>query len=121
MLDETYTFDETCRITIPEGLPETKTALKQVEFTVASVRASGGHLIKILHDESLGASRTRLRAEIRRLLRVMRKEGRIVLMIPGEDFAMTDTATRYLVDKCPQVELDTDMDKKNDNITLIYI
>lgn len=121
MLDETYTFDETCRIAIPVGLPETKTALKQVEFTVASVRACGGHLVKIVHDESLGASRARLRAEIRRLLRVMRKEGRVVLMIPGEDFSMTDTSTRYLVDKCPQVELDPHMDKKNENITVVYL
>lgn len=120
MLDETYTFDEICHITIPDGLPETKTALKQVEFTVASVRALGGHLIKFVHDESLGTSRVRLRGEIRRLLRVMRREGRIQLMIPGEDFSMADTATRYLADKCPQVELDMDIDKKNENITVIY-
>ena len=121
MLDETYTFDQICKIHIPEGLPETKTALKQVEFTVASVRALGGRLIKFVHDSSLGSSQVRLRGEIRRLLRVMRKEGRIQLMIPGEDFSMSDIATRYLVDKCPQVELDLDIEKKNENITVVYL
>lgn len=121
MLDETYTFDEICHIVIPAGLPETKTALKLVEFTVASVRSLGGRLIKFVHDESLGKSRVRLRGEIRRLLRVMRKEGRLQLMIPGESFSMSDVATRYLVDKCPQVELDIDMDKKNESITVVYL
>lgn len=118
--DDTYIFDETYRIVIPEGLPETKTALKQVEFELASVRALGGHLIKFVHDDSLGHSKERLRAEIRRLLRVFKKEGRIVLMIRGEDFSMSDSVTRYLADKCPRVELDGDMDKKNGDITVVY-
>ena len=121
MLDETYTFDEICHIEIPEGLPETKTALNQVEYAVASVRALGGKLVKFVHDETLGSSEGRLCAEIRRLLRVMQKEGRIRLMIPGEKFSMLDTATRYLADKCPQVELDRDMDKKNKSITIVYL
>ena len=118
--DETYTFDETCRIEIPEGFPGTKTALKQVEFSLASLRARGGHLMKFVHDESLGGAQTRLRNEIRRFLRVYKKEERIILMIRGEDFGMADPMTRYLVDKCPQVELDWDMDKGNANITVVY-
>lgn len=118
--DETYTFDETYRIEIPEGLPGTKTALKQVEFSLASLRARGGHLMKFVHDEALGSAQARLRNEIRRFLRVYKKEERIILMIRGEDFGMTDPMTRYLVDKCPQVELDRDMDKGNANITVVY-
>ncbi len=118
--DETYTFDETYRVEIPEGLPGTKTALKQVEFSLASLRARGGHLMKIVHDETLGAAQTRLRNEIRRFLRAYKKEERIILMIRGEDFGMGDPMTRYLVDKCPQVELDPDMDKGNADITVIY-
>lgn len=119
--DLTYTFDEIYKIEIPEGLPEAKTALTQVEFELASVRARGGHLIKFVHDESLGRSVARLRGEIRRLLRACKKEGRIVLMIPGEKFSMSDGITRYLADKCPQVELDVDMDKKNEYITVVYL
>jgi hypothetical protein len=118
--DLTYTFDAICKIEVPEGLPETKTALTQVEFELASVRARGGHLIKFIHDESLGKSVVRLRGEIRRLLRVCKKEGRIILMIPGEKFSMSDGITRYLADKRPQVELDVDMDKKNEYITVVY-
>lgn len=119
-MDQTYTFDEVIRVEVPEGLPGTKTALKQVEFALASVRARGGHLVKIVHDESLGAARVRLRSEIRRMLRVYKKEDRITLMIPGEEFSMTDNLTRYLADRSPQVELDPDMEKGNENITLVY-
>jgi len=119
--DDTYTYDEIFPLEITEGLPEAKTALKQVEFELASMRARGGHLMKIVHDGRLGSSRERLRAEVRRQLRVFRKEGRIVLMIPGESFSMTDNATRYLVDRCPQVELDRDIDKKNGDFTLVYL
>lgn len=119
-MDDTYTFDEIYKIEIPEGLPEAKTALTQVEFVLASVRARGGHLIKFVHDESLGRSLPRLRGEIRRLLRACKKEGRVTVMIPGERFSMADSMTRYLIDKCPQVELDADMDKQNEHITVVY-
>ena len=120
-MDETYTFDETVRIVIPEGLPGTKTALKQLEFALASIRARGGRLVKIIHDETLGAAQVRLRGELRRFLRVYKKEGRILLMIRGEDFSCSDTLTRYLIDKYPQVELDADMDKGNSNITVVCL
>ena len=114
-------FDEVIRVEVPEGLPGTKTALKQVEFALASVRARGGHLIKLIHDEGLGDARVRLRNEIRRLLRVYKKEDRIFLMIRGEDFSMSDSPTRYLADRLPQIELDTDMEKGNENITIVYL
>ena len=117
---DTYTFDEVYKIVIAEGFPTTKCALKQVEFTLARVRADGGHLIKFIHDKDLGPGRDRLRGEVRRLLRAERKTGRIILMIRGEDFSMSDTATRYLADKCPQVQLDPDMDRGNENITVVY-
>ncbi len=118
--NDTYTFDEIYKIVIPEGFPTSKTALKQVEFVLAEVRAEGGHLLKLIHDEDLGSARDRLRTEIRRLLRVAMKEGRVQLMIPGESFSMSDTATRYLADRCPQVQLDPDMDRGNENITVVY-
>lgn len=119
--DETYTFDETIRIEIPEGLPGTKTALKQLEFALASIRARGGRLVKVVHDEALGSAQVRLRGELRRFLRVYKKEGRILLMIRGEDFLSSDPLTRYLVDKYPQLELDADMDKGNSNITVVCL
>ena len=119
-MDQTYTFDEICKIEILPGLPETKTVLTQVEFVLASVRARGGHLIKFIHDDSLGKSVIRLRGEIRRLLRACKKEGRVVLVIPGEKFSFSDNVTRYLIDKCPQVELDPDLDRQNANITVVY-
>ena len=120
-MDDTYTFDETIRIEIPEGLPGTKTALKQLEFALASIRARGGRLIKVVHDEGLGSAQVRLRGELRRFLRVYKKEGRILLMIRGEDFSSSDPVTRYLVDKHPRVELDVDMDKGNGNITVVCL
>ncbi len=120
-LQDTYTFDEICRLERIEGLPEAKTVLTQVEFTLASVRARGGRLIKFIHDEQMGHSLARLRGEVRRLLRSCQKEGRVVLMIPGEKFSMSDAMTRYLVDKCPKVELDVDMDQRNEYITVVYL
>ena len=54
-------------------------------------------------------------------MRVYKKEGRILLMIRGEDFSNSDPITRYLIDKHPQVELDLDMDKGNSNITVVCL
>ena len=115
-----YTFDQVYTITLAEGQPEAKSVLTQVEFVLASLRARGGHLLKLVHDESLGRSLVRLRGEVRRLLRAAKKEGRVLLMIPGEKFSAADDMTRYLIEKRPGVELDEDMDKKNDHITVVY-
>ncbi len=119
-MNRDYIFDEIYRTKVPDGMPSTKTVLKQVEFVLADVRARGGHLVKLIHDSSLGISQARLTEEIRRFLRAYKKEGRIVLMIPGKNLKMTDTMTRYLVEKCPQIELDADMEQGNDTITVVF-
>lgn len=119
--NDTYTFDEIYTIEPIEGISEVKSALKQVEFTVASVRARGGHLIKFVHDGTLGRAQDRVRMEVRRFLRAQKKEKHILLMISGEEFSMTDDATRYLADKCPRVELDPDLDRRNGDITIVYL
>lgn len=119
--NDTYTFDEIYTIEPIEGISEVKSALKQVEFTVASVRARGGHLIKFVHDGTLGRAQDRVRMEVRRFLRAQKKEKHILLMISGEEFSMTDDATRYLSDKCPRVELDPDLDRRNGDITIVYL
>lgn len=118
--DDLYIYDTVLSVEITDGLPEAKTALKQVAFELASTRARGGHLIKVIHDERLGTSRDRLRAEIRRMLRAMKKEGKIILLVCGEKFSATDSTTCYLIDKCPQIEKDGDMGKQNENMTIVY-
>ena len=85
------------------------------------MRARGGHLIKFVHDGTLGRAQDRVRMEVRRFLRAQKKEKHILLMISGEEFSMTDDATRYLADKCPRVELDPDLDRRNGDITIVYL
>ncbi len=112
--------DEIVNIEVHAGVSETKTALKQLEFALASIRVRGGHLVKVVHDETLGASRVRIRSEIRRSLRAMKKEGRIILFVNGEDLSLQDSVSCYLVDRRPGVTRDPDWAQGNENITLVY-
>lgn len=91
-----------------------RTAERQIAFTVASVRAVGGHLLKIRHETAQGAG-------IRHYLRARRQEGMIVFYIPGEELGTADPISVYLGEKYPAVTDDADWGAGNPGVTVVCI
>lgn len=87
----------------------------EIEFAVASLRARGGTLMKILHGGK------QFRQDVRKCLRSLQKTGRISVFIPGERFDREDIESQYLLNKFPSVGTDPDLDAANDNISVICL
>ena len=97
------------QVNLELGAPELKSVKKQVAYTIASVRARGGHIIKLWHGSGETESGGRLKEPVRALLRKYKRERMISFFILGEDFSEENEESRYLIEKYPDI-LDEDED-----------
>ncbi len=88
-----------------------KNALYDVAFAVASARACGISLLKLVHGEG------KLREPCRRLARSYRAEGRIVCLVYGEHIGSDDTSVQYLLDKAPAFL----NEKRDSGVAYLYV
>ena len=108
-------------INLELGSPDRLSALKQLEFFIASTRASKGRVIKIIHGYGSGGKGGRIRGSVRRLLKEYKDAGRLTLYIKGEDFSIYDPSTRYLIEKFPETSKDPDLNNVNQGITYVLL
>ena len=108
-------------INLEIGRPDVIQALRQLEFFIANVRVQNEKVIKIIHGYGSTGRGGSIRGGVRRLMREYKADGRITLLIKGEDFSIFDPSTRYLIEKSPDVSDDKDLNRSNNGITYIML
>lgn len=108
-------------INLEIGSPTAISALKQLEFFIASTRVSKGRVIKIIHGYGSTGKGGKIRSAVRKMLKEYKSDDRLTLFIKGEDFSIFDPSTRYLIEKFPETSKDPDLDKQNQGITYVLL
>ncbi len=108
-------------INLEIGKPDVLLALRQLEFFIANVRVQNEKVIKIIHGYGSTGRGGSIRGGVRRLLKDYQSDGRITLLIKGEDFSIFDSSTMYLIEKFPDVSKDKDLNNSNQGITYIML
>ena len=101
--------------------PDANSAIKQLEFFIASTRVSKGRVIKIIHGYGSSGKGGKIRSACRKLLKEYKAQGRVTLFIKGEDFSIFDVSTRYLIEKFPETSNDPDLGNANAGITYVLL
>ena len=108
-------------INLELGSPDALSALKQLEFFIASTRVSKGRVIKIIHGYGSSGKGGKIRSAVRRMLKEYKDTDRLTLLIKGENFSIFDASTRYLIEKFPETAKDPDLNNSNAGITYIML
>jgi hypothetical protein len=102
--------------------PEPKSAVKYLEFVIASVRARNGRIIKVWHGNDETESHGRIKEAIRAALRRMKRQGKIDFFICSENYNEEDEASRYMIEKYPLArEKDADWGHGMDTYVMICL
>ncbi|MBQ2863658.1 MAG: Smr/MutS family protein [Clostridia bacterium] len=108
-------------INLEIGSPSVDSALRQLEYFIASTRVSKGRVIKIIHGYGSTGKGGKIRASVRRMLKEYKQTDRLTLFIKGEDFSIFDASTRYLIEKFPETASDEDLNVSNAGITYVLL
>lgn len=83
------------------GYPTPKSAVKYLDFVIASVRARNGKIIKAWHGNEETESHGTIKEPVRAFLRKLKRQGKINFFICSENYNEEDEASRYLIDRYP--------------------
>ena len=108
-------------INLETGSPTALSALKQLEFFIASTRVSKGRVIKIIHGYGSSGKGGKIRTAVRKMLKEYKETDRLTLFIKGENFSIFDASTRYLIEKFPETANDPDLNNANQGITYVLL
>jgi hypothetical protein len=108
-------------IRLKDGAPTVEDARRRLLAEFESARASGTKVLKVVHGWGSSGEGGVLGPAIRRSLRLRVKEGRALLVVPGERFSADTVEGRDLLQRHPQLRRDPDCNRANPGITLVVL
>lgn len=108
-------------VNIKAGLPGVEEARRLLAGEMARARAAGASAMKIIHGYGSTGQGGTLREAIRRSLRKRKKEGAIRAFAVGEKWDLFDPAAREILEACPELARDPDLNRYNEGITIVLL
>ncbi len=102
-MDEVRNMEELWEIDLTEDFRDNKSAVKRMQYEIATARANGIPVVKIYHGTPGEGDMGKLRKAVRTLLKRYKRENRIRFFLEGENVDDMDAVTGYLMDKYPYV------------------
>jgi hypothetical protein len=108
-------------VSIKAGMPRVDEARRKLKAEIGRAKNSGVIALKVIHGYGSSGAGGSLKHAIRRSLRKRVKEGQIKSFVGGEDWDIFDTATRQILDECPELSKDRDLKGYNEGITIVLL
>ncbi len=106
---------------IKEGFPTVAEARQRLAAALDKARSVGATTVKVVHGYGSTGVGGALREALRRSLAKRKKEGRIRAFVAGEKWDLFDPAAREILDACPDLARDPDLNRYNEGITIVLL
>lgn len=108
-------------INIENGMPTVDEARQRLATELQKAKREGISSLKIIHGYGSTGVGGKLRVALRKSLTLRVREGLIKAFVPGEDWSVFDESTRLILNLCPELERDRDLQNGNPGITIILL
>lgn len=108
-------------VRIKEGMPTVEQARLRLGTEIDVARAHGVRVLKLIHGYGSSGRGGRLRGALRSSLEELAGRGMVRRFVPGEQWSIFDEASRALLESCPELRRDRDLEHGNAGITLVQL
>lgn len=108
-------------LTIKKGMPSVQEARVLLNAEIEKARTSGVLVLKLIHGYGSSGFGGSLRGALRSSLRKRQKEGKIRSFVTGEQWAASEEAAWPLLEECPELRRDADLNRYNEGITFVLL
>jgi hypothetical protein len=103
------------------GSPTVEEARARLNGAIEKAKRSGVVVLKVIHGYGSSGVGGALKDAIRNSLRKRRKEGAIRAFVSGEKWSVFEEAARQMMDECPELARDPDLNGYNEGITFVLL
>lgn len=101
--------------------PSVQEGRQRLLAALDKARAGGAPAVKVIHGYGSSGLGGALREALRRSLGKRKKEGRIRAFVAGEKWDLFDPAARAVLEACPDLARDRDLNRYNEGITIVLL
>jgi hypothetical protein len=108
-------------LTVKAGLPTAQEARARLNAEIDKAKRSGVVAMKVIHGYGSSGTGGTLKEAIRRSLQKRRKEGKIRAFVIGEKWTVFDEVARAILEECPELSNDRDLNGYNEGVTFVLL
>lgn len=109
------------QVNLKQGMPTIEQARARLVQELDAAKRRGDVALKVVHGYGSSGVGGRLKDAIRSSLRRRRKEGKIRHVVSGENWSAFDKITTEVLDLCPALRRDPDLDRSNEGVTIVLL
>ena len=106
---------------LKSGRPTVAEARARLAAELETARRQGATAVKLIHGFGSSGVGGKIRLAVRSSLRKRQKEGLIRGFVPGEKWDVFEESARRIIEDCPQLRKDADLNNANEGITIVLL
>jgi len=106
---------------VEAGRPSLDLARRRVSGAIRQGRASGVVVLKVIHGYGSSGAGGVLRVGLREAFARFRRNGALRDFVGGEEFTIYNATVREMIDACPALRHDSDLEAANPGVTLLWL
>ena len=106
---------------IKKSLPTVDEALKLFEFKITNAKSNKIKIVKIVHGYGSSGKGGKIKIALQKSLNNRKRSGGIKEWISGENFSTLDEKTQRMIKIYPKLKIDSDFNKKNPGVSLVFL
>ena len=108
-------------VNLKAGMPSVDEARRKLNTAIDEARRRGDVAVKLIHGYGSSGVGGSIKKAIHSSLRRRRKEGKIRSYAPGEKWSIFESTAAQILDQCPSLRRDPDLDKFNEGVTVVLL
>ena len=108
-------------VNLEAGMPTVATAKSLLSQALRTAKATGTHLVKLIHGYGSTGKGGAIRSAVRKDLEERQRLGQIVCYIPGDEFSPFYESSRQAIYQYPELTKDRDYTRTNQGITIVVL
>ncbi len=108
-------------INLEAGMPTIEQAQIRLLSEIRRARAERAAAVKIIHGYGSSGVGGKLRLAMRKYLGQLRQSGKVGCYVAGEDWSIFHPEARELLNGCPELKRDHDLERGNPGVTIALL
>ena len=106
-------------LNLKTGMPTVEQAKRRLLESLYAPRGASGPVVKIIHGYGSSGKGGALRTAIREQMAAWQREGKVLKVVPGENWSIFDTDSQDLRQRYAFLGKDEDLDRGNAGMTIV--
>ncbi len=108
-------------VNLERNMPTVAQAQVQLDTELAKAKRDGMSALKLIHGYGSSGVGGKIKEAVEKSLAAKRNARKVRVFVSGENWSIFDPGSREILDRCPELKRDSDLENCNRGITIVLL